>query len=410
MTSMLPSVVIITQQREQFDWLQSSLDGTAEVVMSQQNDLNDVLQLVNMASASIVFVPVRRDSWIEDVRFIEGLVAARPTLACVAVSDALDQDRVLGAMRAGAKDFVTFTARPSELAGLVRRLGERVPDIIEDPMRQGTLVAFASERPVLQSAFHALHLAAALQKQHPDGRVLLVDIGLPFAEAQQLFGLEGQFSFMDTLRNLRRLDRTLADTAFPRHKTGVSVLSAAPEGFDLGEVTTSEMFLLVGTLRSLFSHVVFNICGLPAVDMTELVIGNADHVIFVVDQSITSCRAALDFQARLKQLGVPIQNPVVLVDHYQPKISPDSKAIARSFAIEQSVELPAAADLRLRAMNIGQLMFELAPQDGLSKKYRELAGLIQGAPAAAAGKARSTGVTAAGGSLLDRIKSGLKGA
>lgn len=407
MTNNLPSVVILTQQRDQFVWLQGGLEGTAEVVMSQQTDLNDVLKLIDMATASILFVPVRRESWVEDVRIIEGLMAARPTLACVAMSDVLDQDRVLGAMRAGAKDFVTFTSRPSELAGLVRRLGERVPEVIKDPMREGTLVVLASERPVLQSAFNAMHLAAALQKQHPEARVLLVDVGQPFAEAQQLFGLEGQFSFMDTLRNLRRLDQNLVDTAFPRHKTGVRVLSAPTEGImELLEVTTSEMFLLVGVLRSLFTHVVVNTCGLPTVDMTELLIGNANNLIFSVDQSITSCRAGLDFQSRLQQIGVPVNNPIVLVDHYQPKISPDSKAIARSFGSDQSIELPAAAELRLRAMNLGQLMFELAPQDALSKKYRELAAMVQAAPES---RARAGAGAAKPASFLNKLKSSLTG-
>lgn len=405
MNNSLPSVVIVTQERDQFDWLQAALEGTADVVMSQQRDLNDVMQLINMATASIIFVPVRRDGWVEDVQFIEGLVAASPTLACVAVSDSLDQERLLGAMRAGAKDFVTFTTRPSELAGLVRRLGERIPEVIENPMRQGTMVVLASERPVLQSAFHALHVAASLQTQNPEARVLLVDIGLPFAEAQLLFGLEGQFSFMDTLRNLRRLDQTLVDTAFSRHKSGVRVLSAPREGMDMDEVTTSEMFLLVGTLRSLFTHVVVNICGLPTIDMTELLIGNANHIIFVVDQSITSCRSGLDFQSTLKQLGVPIADSILLVDHYLPKISPDSKAIARSFAIERNVELPAAAELRLRAMNIGQLVFELSPQDPLAKKYRELADMIH-MPAIA--KARAAQVAKPHG-FLDKLKSSLKG-
>lgn len=405
MNNTLPSVVIVTQERDQFDWLQAALEGTADVVMSQQRDLNDVMQLINMATASIIFVPVRRDGWIEDVQFIEGLVAASPTLACVAISDALDQERLLGAMRAGAKDFVTFTTRPSELAGLVRRLGERIPEVIENPMRQGTMVVLASERPVLQSAFHALHVAASLQTQNPEARVLLVDIGQPFAEAQLLFGLEGQFSFMDTLRNLRRLDQTLVDTAFSRHKSGVRVLSAPREGMDMDEVTTSEMFLLVGTLRSLFTHVVVNICGLPTVDMTELLIGNANHIIFVVDQSITSCRSGLDFQSNLKQLGVPIADSILLVDHYLPKISPDSKAIARSFAIERNVELPAAAELRLRAMNIGQLVFELSPQDLLAKKYRELADMIH-MPAIA--KARAAQSIKPNG-FLDKLKSSLKG-
>lgn len=390
------SVVIITQQRAQFDWLASALEGTAEVVMSQQSELNDVLQLITMASASIVFVPIRATGWMTDIQFIEGLMAASPTLACVAIGQSIDQERLLGAMRAGAKDFITFESRPSEVAGLVRRLGERVPEIIENPMRQGSLVVMASERPVLQSSFHALHLAAAIQKTTPEARVLVVDIGVPFAEAQLLFGLEGQFSFIDTLRNLRRLDHTLVESAFPRHKSGVRVLSAPPEGINIPEITTSEMFLLVGTLRSLFTHVVFNICGLPMVDMTELLIGNANHVIFAMDQSITSCRAGLDFQARLKQIGVPIADTIVMVDHYLPKISPDSNAIAKSFGSDKVVELPAAAEVRLRAMNIGQLLFELAPQETLAKRYRDLAAMIH-LPAiakAAAKKAEDQGFLA----------------
>lgn len=382
MTSSEQTVVLISQDRAQLEWLQTSLEGTASVVPCQQSDLNDVLQLINMAAASIVFAPIQRDSWLQDVQFIEGLMAARPTLACIALSDMLDQDRLLGAMRAGARDFLTFSARPSEVAGLVRRLSERTPAVIDSPMMQGQLVVLASERPVLQSAFHALHLAAALQAQLSDARVLLLDLGQPYAEAQQLFGLEGQFSFMDTLRNLRRLDQNLVETAFPRHRSGVRVLSSPLEGIPLAEVTTSEMFLLVGTLRSLFTHVLVNICGLPTLDMTELLIGNANQVVFPVDQSITSCRAGLDFLSRLKEMGVPIADPMVLVDHYQPRISPDSQAITRSFGMDRHVDLPAVPDLRLRAMNIGQLLFELAPQDALSKAYREWATLV--VPAAGA--------------------------
>lgn len=368
------SVVLVSTLREEHEWLQGSLDGTASVVLCQQRDLNDVLQLINLAAASIVFVPIRRDNWMSDIQFIEGLVAARPTLACIALSEIQDQERLLAAMRAGARDFVTFTARGSELAGLVRRLAERTPSIIESPMQQGSLVVLASERPVLQSAFHALHIAAGISKLNPESRVLLLDLGQPFCEAQLLYGLEGQFNFLDTLRNLRRLDRNLTDTAFPGHKSGVKVLSAPQEGLDLNDITTSEMFLLVGTLRSLFTHVVVNICGLPTVAVTELLIGNANQAVFIVDQSITSCRAGLSFLSHLREVGCPVTSPLLVVDHYQPKIAPDSKAVLRSFGFEEVIDLPAEAELRLRAMNIGQLLYEVAPNDPLTRRYLEWAG------------------------------------
>lgn len=369
MSDIEQTVVLVSSLREEHDWLQGALEGTANVVLCQQRDLNDVLQLMNLAASSIVFVPVRSQSWMQDVQFIEGLVAARPTLACIAVSDIQDQERLLGAMRAGARDFVTFSARGSELSGLVRRLLERTPAIIESPMRQGSMVVLASERPALQAGFHALHLAAAIARHAPDAKVLLLDLGQPFAETQLLYGLEGQFSFPDTLRNLRRLDRNLVETAFPRHSSGVSVLSTPMEGMDFSDITTSEMFLLVGTLRSIFTHVIVNICGLPTIAVTELLIGNANQVVVVVDQSITSCRAGLNFMSHLKEIGCPVTEPLLLVDHYQPKIAPDSSAIMRSFGFKQSIELLAEPELRLRTMNLGQLVFDVAPQDPLSKRY-----------------------------------------
>ncbi|MEO6698684.1 MAG: hypothetical protein ABIR53_03830, partial [Paraperlucidibaca sp.] len=81
---------------------------------------------------------------------------------------------------------------------------------------------------------------------------------------------------------------------------------------------------------------------------------------------------------------------------YLPKISPDSSAIAKSFGSDKFVELPAAAEVRLRAMNIGQLLFELAPQETLAKRYRDLAAMIH-LPAiakAAAKKAEAQGFLA----------------
>lgn len=400
------SVVLVSKQRDLAVWLGSSLEGTAEVVPCQQTDLNDVLQLITMASASIVFVPLERDSWTSDVQMIESLMAARPTLAIVALAEAIEQDKVLAAMRAGAKDFLTFNARPSDLSGLVRRLAERTPAVVSSPIQQGLLVTLASERPVVHAAFHALHLAAAIKTKDRDAQVLMVDLGQPFAEAQQVFGLEGQFTFMDALRNLRRLDKTLVETTFPKHKSGVRVLSAPLEGIPILEITTSEMYLLIGTLRSLFTHVIFNVSGLPTVDFTELLIGNANHVVFPVDQSITSCRAGLDLVSRLKELGVPIAGPMLLVDNYHAKVSPDDKAIARSFSMDDFVDLPEASELRLRCMNLGQLVFEMAPQDLLAKQYRIWAQLIlQGADAQRVAAVHKTGGDIAPASgLMDKLK------
>ena len=186
------------------------------------------------------------------------------------------------------------------------------------------------------------------------------------------------------------------------------MLSAPAEGIPLLDITTSEMYLLIGTLRSLFTHVVFNICGLPTVDFTELLIGNSNNVVFSVDQSITSCRAGLDLVARLKEIGVPIASPMLLIDHYHAKVSPDDKAIARSFSMDDFIDLPEASELRLRAMNLGQLMFELAPQDLLSKQYRQWATLVCNTEdAKRVAEVHKTKPDEVSGGFLDKLKKSL---
>ncbi len=56
---------------------------------------------------------------------IESALEAKPMLAIVALGDGMDNQLVLNAMRAGARDFVAYGSRSSEVAGLVRRLSKR---------------------------------------------------------------------------------------------------------------------------------------------------------------------------------------------------------------------------------------------------------------------------------------------
>ena len=69
----------------------------------------------------------------------------------------------------------------------------------------------------------AAHLALAIEQN--GRRTLLLDLGLPYGESLGLFALESSFNFSDALRNLRRLDSSLIDSAFCETRGGLRVLS-----------------------------------------------------------------------------------------------------------------------------------------------------------------------------------------
>lgn len=374
---MSQTFIAITDSKQTVDWLQNALDGVGTVIHSNGESLAEVLSLVDVAGSSLVFVSLARNNVVKSTTFIEGLLASNPLLQVIAVGDGIDNELVLAAMRSGARDYITVGARPSEVGGLVRRLGERLPINAKAPLNQGTLLCVAASRPIIQASFIAMHLAVAIQQYSAD-RVLLLDLGMPFGDTLSILGMETAFTFEDALRNIRRIDQAMIESAFLRHESGVRVLSMPLEGVDVAKISSAEMFLLLGTLRGFFSHIIVNISGLPDSDLTHLIIGNANSVMFVVDQSLPSCKGGIGYAKRLKEAGVPINNPKLIIDGYISSIPPDRDSIASSFGIDDVYELPISAEARLRVMNVGKTIFDIAPKDPLAAKLKLLADSTMG--------------------------------
>ncbi|MFT7720476.1 UNVERIFIED_CONTAM: pilus assembly protein, partial [Salmonella enterica subsp. enterica serovar Enteritidis] len=82
---------------------------------------------------------------VSQCALIEGALEAKPMLAIVALGDGMDNQLVLNAMRAGARDFVAYGSRSSEVAGLVRRLSKRLPPTVPNTELGGLTVLFSAQ-------------------------------------------------------------------------------------------------------------------------------------------------------------------------------------------------------------------------------------------------------------------------
>ncbi|MCT6014850.1 type 4b pilus Flp biogenesis protein TadZ, partial [Pseudomonas aeruginosa] len=251
-------------------------------------------------------------------------------------------------------------------------LGGRLPSVPVSAARQGELLTLVSARPDADGAFVALHLAKALQEQTPN-QVLLLDVGQPTGEALAILGLDSAFTFSDALRNLRRLDQTLIDSAFTRLDSGLRILSLTDEPGVLERVTTAELYLLLGNLRGAFSHVVVNLTGLPEGELSNQLLVQANRVLWMVDQSVPSCKKGLERLRRLRERNLPLPSIELLIERYLPNVAPDQQALSRMFDLDLFGVLPLSPESRLRAKNLGKSLFEVAPRDPLAAKLRQLA-------------------------------------
>ncbi|MGR9107273.1 MAG: hypothetical protein ACU843_10125 [Gammaproteobacteria bacterium] len=373
------SFVAITSRPEQSRWLGTALKDEGEVVVADQRSLERVLQILDLSGAQIVFVDLSQESLRQDTGLIEGLISAKPLLSVIVFAEHADHALVLAAMRAGARDFVTLDSRPGEVVNLVHRLQDRAPVARMTTSTTGQITALASARPGSDSPMLALHLALAMQCPSKERNTLLLDLGAPAGDTLMYLGLSSSYTFVDAVRSLRRLDATLIDSAFAKHESGLNLISMPEKAEAIAEITSADIYVLLGTLRRYFSNIVINLGGVPPSDFLNLFLSNAEHILVLVEQSVPSCTQNLQLVRYMVDQKLPLTSAGLVVDRYLPKMPPDAQSVSRGFDLPLFAKLPPSGMARLNMMNSGESLFQCAPNDPYTQAVKKLAGRLTGA-------------------------------
>ncbi|MFJ9992104.1 pilus assembly protein [Pseudomonas putida] len=359
----------ITRNEDDLQWLQDALAPQGQVIGASAGTLDELLALVDVTFSNLVFIGLDREQLVAQCALIEGVLEAKPMLAIVALGDGMDNQLVLHAMRAGARDFVAYGSRASEVAGLVRRLGKRLPTVTNNPSLGGLTVLYGAQRGA-DGALLTTHLARVVQESGQ--QTLLLDLGLPRGDSLALLGLEASFYFGDALRHLRRLDTTLIDSAFTRDKGGMRLLSYAESDEPLRQTSAAELYMLLSALRQHFQHIVVNLTGHADSEALRTIISHCDKLIVYTDQNILDCRRNLEVLELWRDRGIKLEHASLLVDRYMRNVAPDADALAKRYGLPLLKVMPDSPEVRLNVKNQGLSLFELAPREGLTQALRGL--------------------------------------
>jgi pilus assembly protein CpaE len=359
----------ITRNSTDLEWLQGALAPLGQVVSAGGGSLDELLALVDVTFASLVFVGLDREHVVAQSTLIEGALEAKPMLAIVALGDGMDNQLVLNAMRAGARDFVAYGSRSSEVAGLVRRLGKRLPPVAPSNHLGGLTVLYGVQSNA-DGALLANHMAHVVQKSGQ--QTLLLDLGLPRGDSLALLGLESSFHFGDALRHVRRLDSTLIDSAFTSDGDGLRILAYAGHDEPLELTSAAELYMLLSALRQHFQHIVVNLTGQPDCEALRTFVSHCDKLLWYTDQNVLDCRRNLAMLNLWREKGMKLDHARLLIDRYLRNVAPDADTLGKSFGMEVIAILACSPEVRLNAKNQGVSLFELAPREGLTQSLRTL--------------------------------------
>lgn len=367
------SFVVVPSDEDQLRWLQEVLSDEGEVVKADINSIDRVRQLLDLTGAQVVFVGLSEENLRKSTAFIEDLVTFKTMLLVIAVADQADNDILLNAIRAGAREFITTGTRHNEVMRLVNRLQHRAPVAQHSQNSQGRVISLISARPGADSPMLALHLALAIQQDNTDNKVLLLDLGTPAADTLTYLGINAPYSFLDAVHSLRRLDSTLIDSAFAKHESGLKLLALPEEHTGMGELTSADIYVLLGVLQQHFSHVIINLGGVPYSDFLHLLVSNADITLALLEQSVPSCKQNMQLIRKLSQAQLDMNNVRLVVDRYLPNLPPDAENLARGLNISLQATLPSSGMARLKMMNSGESLFECAPRDPYTLAVKKMA-------------------------------------
>jgi pilus assembly protein CpaE len=371
------NVLIVSHDAECSDWLSDALEQFGvRHLRAQPPTLDKVMQIASLAAVDVVFVYVSRYQE-SDTTLIEGLVAAKPLLPVIAVSEAPDQHMLLMAMRAGARDFLSMDASPNDILAMLNRVRPRDP-LPQQAEKTGEVFAVLDARPGYGATLLAIHLALELQTR---GDTLLIDLGVPHGDAGLILGLESTYTFVDALRSIRRLDSKLIETGFPRHTSGLTLLTLPEETWGLDDISSADAFLLLCALRRHFGRIVVNLCGLPRSDLLLLLLNNADSVVMLAEQNLLSCRSNAKLLEYLRENRIDLERIGLAVDRYSNKIPISETDMSKTLGVRFLGAIPSSGMSRINCLNSKSPIGQRGTDDTYNLAVRRIADKLGAKPA-----------------------------
>ena len=301
-------------------------------------DLGDD-QVAPKSDAKIVLLAVLLDP-ADQQKWPAALQAARsiaqPPLVVGLLADR-SSELIQAALRAGADDV--FSLPPSSddaLRALLRANEFRRRAEKRNPNELCSLVSVSGGLGVS----HLTVILGFAVRRLLEKRAALVDLDLQAAPLAVLLDVDPERTIADLADPTSPIDSIRLESVLAKHDSGLSLL-AAPKQIEQAElVSAATVEAALKVLHVLFDVVLID-CGSHLNESSVVVFENSDHLLYVLDQSVTSIRAAQRFLNLYGRLGLNERQPHLVVNRYR------SNDVIKLEQIETALHLPVFATVPL---------------------------------------------------------------
>ena len=192
-------------------------------------------------------------------------------------------------MRAGAREFLTEPFVDDSWAEALARTSVRRPVSRPDKKTIGRLYVFFGTKGGAGVTTIASNFAVLLGRESGKS-ALLIDLDLPLGDAALTLGVSSQYSTVDALQNVNRLDASFLSSLLRSYSPSLSVLGS-PGKLTNMEVSNEAVDKLMAVTRQEFEHVVVD--SGSRLDLIDTTLFKEAATLYLVTQvSISELRNA----------------------------------------------------------------------------------------------------------------------
>jgi pilus assembly protein CpaE len=306
------------------------------------------------------------------LRLVEQLSQTVPQCDILVTSASNDGNLILQAMRAGAKEFLTWPVRLEDLLAALGRISDRRFGRGGTRPRGCQVIAVAGTSGGVGSTGLAVNLACALAARDQNS-VVLVDLDLTLGDADVLLDTMPDYTIADLAQNINRLDYTLLKRSLTRHSSGLYLLPRPLQLEEIPLVNPDEFQRIVGLLKATFTHLVLDLSkAFTPLDMIALEMAN--HILLVTQLELASLRNVVRLLSSFKHTEGLTEKVKIVVNRVGLDVGEITlKKAQETIGQEFYWQIPNDYRTMIESRNNGVPLIELAPRAPITQAIVALA-------------------------------------
>jgi pilus assembly protein CpaE len=213
-----------------------------------------------------------------------------------------------------------------------------------------------------------------MAKKSP-AKVLIADFVLQHGNVAEFLDISPQYTLLDLIENLERLDTKLLENTIHKHRSEVFVLPCPKQPEESEFFTAKETSEILKTLRSGFQYTILDI-GHELNATTISCLDLSDLILLVTTPDIPSLCNTKAILQTFKKLGYTEEKVKLILNRWHMKGEIDTPLVEKNISYPIFHKLEEDVSLAINSLNQGIPISELSKNAGLVKSFDKLAKLV----------------------------------